>query len=168
MNVLVHAKRAAVVAVVLFSCTAGAVAQQQPSPAAVAAAKELIQLKGADQFFQPIVRGVVEQTKNLFLQTNPMLSKDLNEVANALATELGPRWTEIEAEISKGYATQFTEQELKDLVAFYKTPLGKKSLELEPRIMDASMNFARDWANKLSETVISRMRAEMKKKGHDL
>ena len=27
------------------------------------------------------------------------------------------------------YATRFTEQELKDTLAFYKTPLGKKMLE---------------------------------------
>ena len=30
------------------------------------------------------------------------------------------------------------------------------------------MSDAQDWANKLSEEVVGKMRAEMKKKGHDL
>ena len=30
------------------------------------------------------------------------------------------------------------------------------------------MSFAQTWANKLSDEVIAKMRAEMKKKGHDL
>jgi hypothetical protein len=66
------------------------------------------------------------------------------------------------------YAQRFTEQEIKDTLAFYKSPLGKKLLAEEPAFFDQSMAHAQDWANKLSEQVIARMRAEMKKKGHDL
>ena len=52
----------------------------------------------------------------MLLQTNPMLGKDLNEVAAKLRTELAPRtrpsyWTEM----AKLYAAAFTEQELKDI-----------------------------------------------------
>ncbi len=169
MNVGLHAKRAALVAAVVLACAAPAAAQQQqPSAAAMATAKELVEIKGAEKFFQPIVRGVVEQAKNLFLQTNPTLAKDLNEVAAALATELAPRHSEVVDEIVRDYATQFSEQELKDLAAFYKSPLGKKALDLEPRILDQAMTYAQDWSRRLSDQVIVRMRAEMKKRGHDI
>jgi hypothetical protein len=167
MNVGSHAKRAALVAAVVLAFAMPATAQQ-PSAAALTAAKELIEIKGAEKFFQPITRGVIEQTKNLFLQTNPTLAKDLNEVSASLMVELAPRHSEVVDEIVRYYAMQFTEQELKDLTAFYKSPLGKKALEIEPRIMDQTMNFAQEWSRRFSEVVISRMRAEMKKRGHDI
>jgi hypothetical protein len=40
-------------------------------------------------------------------------------------------------------------------------------LAQQPNVIDASMKFAQDWANKLSEQVTVQMREELKKKGHD-
>ena len=54
------------------------------------------------------------------------------------------------------------------MLAFYKSPLGKKMLDEQPKVVDASMTFAQNWANKLSDEVIAKMRAEMKKRGHAL
>jgi hypothetical protein len=66
------------------------------------------------------------------------------------------------------YAQQFNEQELKEILAFYASPVGKKMLTQQPQIVDGSMKFAQNWANKLSEEVIAKMRVELKKRGHNL
>ena len=71
-------------------------------------------------------------------------------------------------EVAKLYAIRFTEQELKDALAFYKSPLGRKLLEQEPNLLDQSMKNAQTWADKFSEEVIAKMRAEMKKRGHEI
>ena len=102
------------------------------------------------------------------LQTNPMLGKDLNEVAAKLRTEYASRSAEVVNDVAKLYASRFTEQELKDALAFYKSPLGRKLLVEEPTILDQSMKNAQTWANRLSEEIIGKMRAEMKKRGHDI
>ena len=52
------------------------------------------------------------------------------------------------------YASHFTEQELKDLLAFYQTPLGQKAIAEEPKALDESMAYAGGWADNLSEEVI--------------
>src|SRR5262249_12646893 len=67
---------------------------QQPSPAAVASAKELISVTGATALFSPLIAGVVEQAKVLYLQQNPSLAKDLNEIAAQMRTDLQPRFSE--------------------------------------------------------------------------
>ena len=55
----------------------------------------------------------------------------------------------------RGYAAQFTEQELKDMLAFYKSPLGKKLLEgAGPSNKPAS---GADWINKFAEEVIEQL-----------
>jgi hypothetical protein len=71
-------------------------------------------------------------------------------------------------EVAKLYASRFTEQELKDTLAFYKSPLGKKLLVEEPLILDQSMRNAQSWADRLSQEVIGKIRTEMKKRGHDI
>ena len=143
-------------------------AQQQPSASAIATAKEVITAKGAAALYGPLVSGVIERTKSVFLQTNPMLSKDLSEVAAKLHNEYGGRSAEIVNEVAKLYASRFTEQELKDTLAFYKSPLGRKLIVEEPAILDQSMKNAQVWAENLSQEVIAKMRTEMKKRGHDI
>lgn len=141
-------------------------AQQDPTPARLALANEIIDIKGSMSLFEPIVPGVVEKSKNTLLQMNPNLFKDLNAVAIDLRKEYAPRLTVLRTELAKIYATRFTEQELKDTLAFYKSPLGKKLLTEEPVFVERSMSAAQDWAIKLNDEVLSRFRAEMKKKGH--
>jgi uncharacterized protein len=150
---------------VLSTSMAGA---QQPSATAIATAKELVTVKGVKTLYEPLVTGVIEKAKGMFLQTNPMLGKDLNEIAAKLRVDLAPRGAEVLTETARLYAVRFTEQELKDALAFYKSPLGRKLLVEEPTIADESMRSASRWADKFSEEVIGKMRAEMRKRGHDI
>src|SRR5215468_7579342 len=139
------------------------------APCAVTLALGLALALGiATALYSPLVSGVIERTKSVFLQTNPMLSKDLNEVAAKLHSEYGARSAELVNEVAKLYASRFTEQELKDTLAFYKSPLGRKLIVEEPAILDQSMKTAQTWAENLSQEVIAKMRAEMKKRGHDI
>ena len=151
-----------------FVLAAGAAAAQQPSAAAIATAKEVITAKGADALYSPLVSGVIERTKSVLLQSNPMVGKDLNEVAAKLHAEYASRSAEILTEVAKLYASHFTEQELKDTLTFYKSPLGRKLVAEEPVILDESMKTAQTWAEALSREVIAKMRGEMKKRGHDI
>jgi hypothetical protein len=142
---------------------------QQASPGAVTAARELVELKGGSNMFDPIVTGIVEQTKTALIQTNPQLAKDLNDVSALLRTEYGAKRAELVNEAAKFYAQRFTEPELKDLVTFFKSPLGKKMLVQEPLVLDDTFNFVQQqWAPRVGEEIMVRFRAEMKKKGHNL
>lgn len=166
LQALQRAARPAIVAAALFGFAPTAYAQ--PSAAALAEAQKLVAVTGTINLFNPLVAGVIEQAKLLFLQQDPSLGKDLNEVAAKLRTDLMPRLSELFNEVAKYYATDFTEQELKDILVFYQSPTGKKLLDRQPQIVDHSMKFAQEWANKLSDEVIAKMRDEMKKKGHAL
>jgi hypothetical protein len=141
---------------------------QQPSPTAIATAKELITVKGATALWEPLVPGVIEQAKSVFIQANPTLIKELNEVAVKLRAEYAPRSAEVVNDVAKLYASRFTEQELKDTLAFYKSPLGRKLLTEEPSILDQSMRNAQSWADRLSQEVIGKIRTEMKRRGHEI
>jgi hypothetical protein len=167
-NSLATVVRAALAALAIVAVAAPAQAQQPPSANAIALAKEIITAKGAANLYDPMVPGVIERAKQTFIQINPMLTRDLNEIAVRLRAEMSGRAAELFTESARLYAARFTEQELKDALAFYKSAVGKKVIALEPEILDASVDMMQAWQNKFAEELMIRYRAEMKKKGHDL
>ena len=138
------------------------------SPAALAAAKEILTMKNASAMYANAVPNLVQQTKNVLLQSNLNYQKDLNEVAEIVAKNLAGREKEIGDGMAQVYANEFTEQELKDLVTFYKSPLGQKLLGNEPRAIQFSMSYMNQWAQQFAETINGQFRAEMKKRGKEI
>lgn len=135
------------------------------SPAALAAAKEILTMKNAGAMFANAVPNLVAQTKNGLTQTNLNYQKDLDEVAVIVAKQLAGREKEVGDAMAQIYANEFTEQELKDLVTFYKSPLGAKLLATEPRAIQFSMSYMNQWGQQFAATVDQAFRAEMKKRG---
>ena len=138
------------------------------TPAALAAAKEILTMKNAAAMYANAVPNLVEQTKNVLMQSNLNYQKDLNEVAVIVAKNLAGREKEIGEGMAQVYANEFTEQELKDLVTFYKSTLGQKLLSNEPRAIQFSMSYMNQWAQQFAETINGQFRAEMKKRGKDI
>ena len=154
-----------------------AVAQQAPAappplkqapPAAIAAAKEILAMKNAAAMYASAVPNIVQQTRDQLMQSNLNYQKDLNEVAVIVAEKLAGREKEIGEGMAKIYANEFSEQELKDLVTFYKSPLGQKLLSTEPRAIQFSMSYMNQWAQVFAETVNGEFRAEMRKRGKEI
>jgi hypothetical protein len=161
--------------VLALALAGSAASAQQPaapakpaSPAAIAAAKEILAMKNASAMYAVAVPNLVQQTKDVLLQANLNYQKDLNEVAVIVAQKLAGREKEIGEGMAGVYANEFTEQELKDLVTFYKTPLGQKLLTSEPKAIQLSMGYMNQWAQRFAETVNSEFRAEMRKRGKEI
>src|SRR3982074_3073690 len=149
-------------------------AQQQPpplkpaSPAAIAAAKEILTMKNASAMYANAVPSVVQQTKDVLTRANLNYQKDLNEVAVIVAQKLAGREKEIADGMASAYANEFSEQELKDLVTFYKSPLGQKLLATEPRAIQFSMSYMNQWAQNFAEVINGEFRTEMRKRGKQI
>src|SRR5262245_38389533 len=167
VNAAARAVRTGLLALVLAAAASPAPAQQ-PSPNTVALAKEIIITKGGDKIYSPLISQTIDQARTVFLQANPMLGGALNEVAARLRTEFTPRIAELVNEGARVYAGKFSEQELKDILAFYKSPLGRKVIEQEPAILEQTVVNLENWANRFSNEVIAKFRTEMRKKGHEI
>jgi hypothetical protein len=146
----------------------GAALAQQPSAAALAIAKEIVLLKGASSILDPLVPGVVERVKFTLMQTSPMLQKPLEEVSALLRKQYANQVEQLHDNLAKIYASRFSEAELKQVLTFYKSPLGQKVMRQEPLIFEANMAQLNGWQEKFSTEVMARFRAEMRKRGHEL
>jgi hypothetical protein len=148
---------------------APAPAQLKPaSPAALAAAREILTMKNVSSQYAGAVPNIVQRTKESLLQNNLNYQKDLNEVAITVAQALAGREKEIGEQMAKIYASDFTEQELTELVKFYKSPLGQKLLAQEPKSIMASIGYMNQWAQAFSDEVNAQFRAEMRKRGKEI
>lgn len=139
-----------------------------PSAAAIAYAKDILASKHVETIYQGAVPGLVQRTKDVLLQSNLNYQKDLNEVAVKVAKDLAGREKEIGDEMAKIYAASFTETELKELSVFYKSPLGAKVIAQEPAAFGAARQFMDQWAQKFSEEINGKFRAEMKARGKEI
>jgi hypothetical protein len=147
---------------------APAPALKQCSPAAMEAAREILKFKNASAIYQNIIPNIVIRTKETLLAANLNLQKDLNEVATIVNQSLQGREKEVGEGMAQVYCNEFSEQELKDLVTFYKSPLGQKLLLSEPRAIQFSMAYMNQWAQNFAETVNAQFRAEMRKRGKQI
>lgn len=139
-----------------------------PSAASIASAKEILALKNATAMYSSAVPNIVQRAKDSLLQNNLNYQKDLNEVAVTIAQSQAGREKEIGEQMARIYAGDFTEQELKDLVVFYKSPLGAKLLTQEPRAIQGSIGAINAWGQAFAEEVEKMFRVEMRKRGKEL
>jgi hypothetical protein len=166
---IVRVLGAAAVAFLVLAQGSQAQPQAEPKPpsaAAVALAMQLLELKGGLSAFDVAVEGVITHHKGNLLQINPNLTRDIDATAQMMRADAPARRQELRNEIARGYASVFTEQDLKEMIEFYKTPLGKKMIDGEPKAGEESTKRAQVWVDKYAGEVIEKMRAEMRKKGH--
>lgn len=125
-------------------------------------------MKNVAAMYAGAVPGIIEKTKTGLLQQYLNYQKDLNEVAVIIAKAQAGREKEIGEGMAQIYASEFTEQELKDLVVFYKSPLGQKLLTSEPKAINESLNYMQQWAQQFGVLVAGQFKTEMKKRGKDI
>src|SRR6476620_10434220 len=79
---------------------------KQASPAAIAAAKEILTMKNASAMYANAVPNLVQQTKDVLLQNNLNYQKDLNEVAEIVAKNLAGSEKDISDGMTQVYANE--------------------------------------------------------------
>ena len=136
-----------------------------PSATAVGYAREILEAKNVSVIYQTAVPALVQRAKQALVSTNLNLSKDLDEAALKVAKDLAGREKEVGEQFVKIYSYTFSEPELKEILAFYKTATGKKLIELEPVAYQESNRFMTEWANAFQQEADAKMRAEMKARG---
>jgi hypothetical protein len=143
------------------------VAQPEPPASQLAAAREVVISSGMSRSFGPMVPQLSEQIVPMLTRTRPELTADLTEVVKELGPEFtkdGDEMTNIAAHI---YARRMSEAELKETAAFFNSPVGKKYVDIQPPLLDDLVVAMQSWTNKLSSIMMTRVRQEMIKKGHN-
>ncbi len=96
------------------------------------AAETLLNVMGIESMLnQSVDQMVAAQT-----QQNPQIAQFQPQLKTFLSKYIS--WASMKDDMAKLYMEQFTEADLTELVKFYQTPLGKKTVEKMPTIMAKS------------------------------
>ncbi len=60
------------------------------------------------------------------------------------------------------YDKHFSHQEINELIAFYKTPIGQKSTKELPLVMQESMTAGQELGKRIGQNVVEKLKAEGK------
>ena len=111
------------------------------------AALELMKVSGTQQIMSQMQLQIENMFLNISDDTNynnaqkDIVAKYRGQVSDILKDEMV--WDKIENDVIEVYMASFTEKELKDMTAFYKTPLGQTMIEKMPEVMLSSAEIAR-------------------------
>jgi hypothetical protein len=152
----------AICTAVLFVCASGHVLADAKSQAADA--EKFLLLAHADKLATPVFAQVQQMFAQRFAQAGGSDSKKaLLETYQAKANavlEKAVGWKQMKPEMVALYTSNFTESELKELIEFYQSPLGKKLMEKMPALSGQSAQLTQ----KRIETVVpevNKLLAEM-------
>jgi uncharacterized protein len=140
----------------------------EPSPAHLAAARELVIASGMTRSFNAAIPQMMRQLTTTFTQTRPDLLPDLHIVLKQLQPEFQKQTGVMVDKAAHIFARLLTEDEINASLAFFNSPAGKKYVQAQPYFFDDVVNAMQDWHQKMSDEMITKVRAEMKKRGHVL
>ncbi len=63
------------------------------------------------------------------------------------------------------YAKYFTHQEIRELLAFYQTPIGKKAILVLPKVVNESMMAGQRWGQSLGPEIEKRVMTALRREG---
>lgn len=158
---------------VLILCALAAPAFAQapakaPTPEHVALARAVLDFTGARRSFDGVLVKLLSDARNTIVRQRPTLQADLETSLLSIGKNLQDADRELVDQIALVYAKKFSEPELKEIVTFYQSPTGKKMVAELPAVLKESYELMQDYSRKMSVEIMSQLRVEMKKKGHEL
>jgi hypothetical protein len=141
---------------------------KKPSESHMALARELVTLTQLAKTFDAFVPQLGVRMINNVTRTRPELKKDLDAVLDKIIPEMDKEKATLVEKTALFFAEEIPEADLKEIVAFFKTPAGKKYIDKQPQVVDRMVVVIDDWNRDLSTRLLEKVREEMKKRGHDL
>lgn len=143
-------------------------APARPSASHVATARALVVASGISRSFAVMIPQFMDQIGINLTQTRPELTSDLKKVLTELKPEFDRQADEMVDIAAQIYAKKISEPDLKIAVAFFESPAGRIFVETQPAFLTEVVTAMQGWQGKISTDMMTRVRAEMKKKGHEL
>jgi uncharacterized protein len=140
----------------------------EPTASHLAAARELLELNGIAASFSSSIPQFFDQVGSNLTQTRPELASDLGKVFVQLKPEFDKKADDLTDKAAHLYANLLSEQDLKAIDAFFKSDAGKKYVETQPSFMKDIVVIMEGWREQISTDMMTRVRVEMAKKGHQL
>jgi len=152
-----------------FGALGNAFAEEAGSPEKIADTRKLMDVTGALQFGQMLSQTIVMQFSKALKAQRPDLPPEAytilsEEVGKVVSEEMTRKGGYVDQVIPL-YGKYLTHDEIKGLLQFYGTPLGKKLVSVLPPLTRESMMTGQKWAQSLGPKLDARLKTRFEQKG---
>jgi hypothetical protein len=155
------------VIVFLFQAMSLAAAQPAADPEALREARAMMDKVGIDAIVKQQTAAIRSQVMAMVQSIDMGTDKNelLDEFADKLAAELAARLPKYYDDTATVYARIFTLEELRQLNAFYDSPLGKKVIEKMPALLKECSELGQQMGVDVMRELFRSMQPELQKRG---
>lgn len=123
----------------------------QDNAAYTATLKKMLESTGGQGAFQ----AAIKQMFSMFRQQKTNVPA---EIWNSLQTEMEKTsMDDLATLLTPVYQKQLSEADLKKIIEFYETPIGKKYASAVPTIMQESMQVGQEWGMKIGQQIMQKI-----------
>lgn len=158
------------VAFLLAASVAGPPALAQPAPGidaeSLQAGRELMEAMGQTQIARAVLGQIRELVLARLLSRNPDREREAREIVDQfLIPEFEaalPELIELQATL---WAGSLTIEELRELAAFYRSPVGRKAIEITPELTRQNMRLGGLWGQRVEQEALRKHQDAIRAKG---
>ena len=125
-------------------------------------ADELVQITGTARLFDSLLPNIADEAKNRFIKGNPQMQLGIISVVDKVAVEMVSRRPELDRYLARVWASGFTNDQMSELIEFYKTDTGQKLAQTQGQLLAVQTAAADDWAQSVAEELDQRVREELR------
>ncbi|MCW5715566.1 MAG: DUF2059 domain-containing protein [Bauldia sp.] len=152
---------------VIAALPAGRASAQEITPSHLQAAAEAVHALGTDRDFDLVLPNVATQVEVVLMQQRPDLYRQITATVQAAALELVQRRLDLNNDVARVWALTFTEDELRQITAFYQSPAGQKlALQGQP-MMQQTVETLQAWSERVSNELLERTLAQFQAQNID-
>jgi hypothetical protein len=107
--------------------------------------------------FDKTIEGIVGQLNAQFVGAFGDLPPEVVEAVDAVAASFKSGRAHIESAVAEMYEANFTEDEVDAMLAFHKSPIGKKLAEISPKMQADIVERTSTWIEKSMSTCEPRL-----------
>lgn len=110
---------------------------------------------------------LAQRVQNRLVSLRPDLHSQIVDTVQAVALELAARRADLDSAIALAWARMFSEEELEAIAEFYRSPVGKKFVEVGPELGSITIQTVENWSSRVGEELLDKSREELTQQGHE-
>lgn len=129
------------------------------------AAMAVVEQTGTLPSYEDQLKLITLNSKNWLIRQNPNAEKDISAAVDTAAAEFKDSRDQMVRAVARAWASYLKEDELKEVLAFFKTETGQKFASYQPRIIGESIGGVQEFSTILTQVIVQQAKAELEKKG---
>jgi hypothetical protein len=138
------------------------------SPDALAAGRELMTTMRVQEQFRALMPIIISNLKPAIVQGRPEVERDFDLLTPLILETIGQYDAPMIEATARVYAANFDVDELREISAFFRKPVGLKFLEKMPTLMQQGMAAGSKIGEVAAQDLRKRIVDALRKKGHKI